>query len=693
MHVLVCIAVCIASANSNASSEIGVLLLLPKDDRSEALNSAARLAVEQINNSTEVLTANPVTLVAVESECAETGAGSEAAMSFVRQVFMHSRKTRILGVVVGPVCHESTRMVATLGSHTNVSLVNFQVSVSPLVNRYPNTFGMFVAPNQYMETILTLMLLNNWRQAVVFYEETDPFFVRDYLVNNGSLLLLPVSATYIPVDRLNRESDLRIAFVFARTEISNQLLCLAYHNGVVFPDYQFIFVNKTQSDFVGVNFIYNGQPYSCSNETNLDGHLLLTPKVVCQDSITREEMVPSGSDVGHYPISGVYDGISSLALSLNNSIEILQNQNLTLLDYQYRRSHITDIVRNQIFQLDFQSASGRIRFDPATGYVSRTIEIHQLVDGERNLAYNSAGELFNASNEIVFIQDQFECVQVSVPSAVAVVFILLTSIVALPIVIAHILTCVNRNKRQIEASSPELSHCIFLGCYALIFSGYIFIVVFVFPPASNSLAGSATCNLFIWLGSLSYSLVFGTLCAKTWRLYRIFASASHFRKAGKQLKDYGLVTFIVTLVTLNLIVLIIFTAQATPVLLLFPLTETLEEQKTFFQLACTSGSVAINSLWYVVLIGYQALLAFVMTVVALLHHFEKANTLIMLDYFATIDYCLGIPAIILSSFFSSTVILFSLWFIVGTVLLCLCFFYVFLPPFYKLYRLPKNVQH
>ena len=343
---------------SNATSEISVLLLLPKDVQAESLNRAARLAVDQVNNSTDVLTANDITLLTVESDCAET-TGSEAAVSFVRQIF-HSSKTQIVGIVVGPVCHESAEIVATLGSHRNISLINFQVSGSPLVNRYPNTFGMFVAPNHYVKTLFTLMQLNNWRQVVVFYEETNPFFSRGYLTNNGSFLLLPVSATYIPVNRLSRESDLRIAFVFAGTNISNQLLCLAYHNGMVFPDYQFIFINKTQSEFVGINFMYDGQPFSCSNNTDLDGHLLLTPKVVHQeDNILREETVPSGSDVGHYPISGVYDAVWSLALSLNNSIQIIENHNSNLLDYHYGRPQITEIIRNEIYQLDVQSVSGR----------------------------------------------------------------------------------------------------------------------------------------------------------------------------------------------------------------------------------------------------------------------------------------------------------------------------------------------
>jgi len=121
-------------------------------------------------------------------------------------------------------------------------------------------------------------------------------------------------------------------------------------------------------------------------------------------------------------------------------------------------------------------------------------------------------------------------------------------------------------------------------------------------------------------------------------------------------------------------------------LLLFP-----EEQKTSIQLICTAGSTALNNLWYVMLIGYQALLAFLMALIAILAHyvlhknFQKPNALIILDYFVAVDYGLGLPAIIVSGFSSSISVdvVFSLWCLVGTVLLLLCFVFLFLPPLYN----------
>jgi len=99
------------------------------------------------------------------------------------------------------------------------------------------------------------------------------------------------------------------------------------------------------------------------------------------------------------------------------------------------------------------------------------------------------------------------------------------------------------------------------------------------------------------------------------------------------------------------------------------------------------------------LIGYQALLAFLMALIAILAHyvlhknFQKANALIILDYFVAVDYGLGLPAIVISGFSSSIPVdvVFTLWCLVGTVLLVLCFVFLFLPPLYKLFN--GNIQH
>jgi len=75
----------------------------------------------------------------------------------------------------------------------------------------------------------------------------------------------------------------------------------------------------------------------------------------------------------------------------------------------------------------------------------------------------------------------------------------------------------------------------------------------------------------------------------------VFTSAAHFCKAGRKLKDFGLVAFVLTLLILNLIVLTLSTALATPVVL-SAIVPNPEEQKKSIQLICTAGSTALNNL-------------------------------------------------------------------------------------------------
>jgi len=45
-------------------------------------------------------------------------------------------------------------------------------------------------------------------------------------------------------------------------------------------------------------------------------------------------------------------------------------------------------------------------------------------------------------------------------------------------------------------------------------------------PSTYSVLYAVSCNTFTWCLAVGYSLIFGTVCAKTWRVYRIF---HHFR--------------------------------------------------------------------------------------------------------------------------------------------------------------------
>ena len=95
---------------------------------------------------------------------------------------------------------------------------------------------------------------------------------------------------------------------------------------------------------------------------------------------------------------------------------------------------------------------------------------HTLMNGMHNIAYHNAGELFNVS--IVHSRSFWAYIHKQIWH--------------------HLL--LQQPKHLNESIKPcSYNHFIFLSCYALIISGYNFITMFAFSPASNSL--SWYCNM------------------------------------------------------------------------------------------------------------------------------------------------------------------------------------------------------
>ena len=80
--------------------------------------------------------------------------------------------------------------------------------------------------------------------------------------------------------------------------------------------------------------------------------------------------------------------------------------------------------------------------------------------------------------------------------------------------------------RLIRLSSPNLNYLIGSGAILL----YLAIIVTVLP-ADTAVFSSVVCNLRVWLTGFGYSLCYGTILVKMWRVYYIFSNPSTLKKA------------------------------------------------------------------------------------------------------------------------------------------------------------------
>ena len=564
----------------------------PSWDGGPGLIPAARLAVEHINNKSDILNDYHVTLVEGHSGCHLL---SQTFEKYIEEVF-HSGKN-ILGII-GPACSASTLELGKLIGPEKAAMAQVSISTSPLLtNRevYPYSVSVISSSSSYMDVFLKIMGKYNWNRIALMYSSHSSYhtstataFQEMLAKANKSNTLEYVSAlsdTYLPLTQL-RQSNVRIILATAPPRQASKLMCLAYQYGMVFPTYQWVFIDRTVSEFEKTTVSDMRIEYMCNDleiKTAINGSIFLqyklvtsTPNMPTYSGITynqfkkeyrekvREHEQELGISITDQPYATTYyDATWAMALSLNNSIEPLKEMNMSLLDYRPQRRDITDVIKRQFYapELDFDGVSGRIHFDKSTGHSISFIDLFQVHDGTSySLGYfNPFISGINVSHDGTFISDSFQIRYIKV-NAVALAIVLAVTAVQLGVTIFfHVVNVVYSRHKSIKASSPPLNHLIFSGCYLMVISVTVYAIQGAFPPKSLVIGG-VLFNTIIWSSNISFGLVLGTICMKTWRVYRIF---THFRKPGHFLSNQKLIAAVL-LILLPLLILCTVVTIADP---------------------------------------------------------------------------------------------------------------------------------
>nr|CAA76688.1 metabotropic glutamate GABA-like receptor [Geodia cydonium] len=143
-------------------------------------------------------------------------------------------------------------------------------------------------------------------------------------------------------------------------------------------------------------------------------------------------------------------------------------------------------------------------------------------------------------------------VTVSVPLTVVYVALAVGGLVFA--IVCVFFTVIFRKRKLIRLSSPNLNYLIGLGAIILYFN-----VITLVIPTTDTVIAAILCNINPWLTSLGYSLCYGTILAKTIRIWFIF-NKPRVPSVTKSIviKDYALALFVVSLVVIDVIILGIF---------------------------------------------------------------------------------------------------------------------------------------
>ena len=582
-------------------------------DSGISLIPAVRLAFNQINNRTDILHDYKLQAIEDDSGCAVR---TKAVNSFVSHVY-YSKK-QIVGII-GPACSGPALALAPLLSRADVSLIQIApTATSPLIEAldYNTTFTMVAPALRFINSFIALMKHNNWTKVVTLYDDSRDVFrstnskllerfnsIESIDVAYTSNVFDGLQASYFPLDRVIR-SRVRVVLLLMETSTAKKILCLAFHLNMLYPNYQWVFSQrntKSELEMPLTPFHYRGIQYNCSQEmlaTALNGAVLNLYKLDQDDdtllspsNITYKEyrylyneefwkhlkepkiqriLAQSTKDVMSYLPSGnlenaYYDAAWVLGMALERTSSAAVNGGLNLSQYSYGEPEATQSLADNLQRIEFEGATGQIKFGLSKS-IPTTIVISQLWNNpdssliETVVAYYSKNKLqFLEHSNYSFIRDTFHQSPIRIHLALGIFVIVVAGAVAILTALLQITFIVWHDKTSIKATSPNISHLIFSGCYLFALATFLFSIQqsFELESALMELFYSILCNTIMWCLFLGYSLIFGTVFVKVWRMYKLF---KHFKNSrpGVYLTDNALTLAVVSLLVIDTVICLIW---------------------------------------------------------------------------------------------------------------------------------------
>lgn len=675
------------------------------------------LAIEHINSRCDILESYYLKVVVADSGC---DVSSKAVINALCNLFYSD--VRVIGII-GPGCSEATIAVGKLMAHKNISLIHIAPSAtSPvLVNNtvFPNTFRPIGSSLSFVNVHSEFIILRNYTNVGILFETEREYHKATSSAFRKRLEQMKVSvASFGMMDSFIPLSDLRnrhrIIFVFAGGEMARKLMCLAYHNNMIYPIYQFIFIERRLGHFVqNISFTLD-DTFECSShvmERAIAGIILNLVQLTRTDTSTTLEngmnyisfnesytkaLEAYKTELGLKTVvdtehqSGYYDSTWALALSFNAAIPHLESRlNGSLSDYKYGRPAFTEVIRNELLNISFEGVRGEVRFsnDTLDAAEVTVLNMYQVqLDGKTVLevgSYNpvrSQGDQLQIFNSSLFIPDDFTDLMqiISPPLFVEVLVFIALGIAMVSTICFHVMNILWVGAKSMKATSTHLNHIIFSGCYL-----YVLSIVFKSFQAETGLHKEilfgVRCSAFIWCESIALTLIFGTISVKLWRVYRIFSHTS--ADVLSSLHDYRLVLYVSAL----LVVDIVFNVAWNVINPWFKQVGAEDDQLRIRQVCNCENLIA----WLGCFLALKVLLGFVALYLSILtrriprQEYKQTKSVNALIYSLLFIYCLTIPIhlILLSK---TSVILVTVSYVAlcfkNLVCIILCTVFIFLPP-------------
>ncbi|XP_029159331.1 gamma-aminobutyric acid type B receptor subunit 2 isoform X2 [Nylanderia fulva] len=537
---------------------------------------AAKLAVERVNES-DVLKRFRLRLIYNDTKC-DSGVA-------VHRFFhaLSSRQKHLMPFLLGTACSEVTETLAKIVPYWNVIQVSFGSTAPALSDS--NEFPLFlrtVAPDSSHNSARIALIKHFGWDTVTALSQTGDMYslaVNDLVTElEQANITCTATITFAENDykeqlRTLKELDTRIIIGSFSPQLAQRVFCEAWKLGMHGGDYAWILPGET----VDLTSDWHANVGECSSSQlsqTLDGLII----VKSHDTIVGNEISDSGLTSANFTSELVrrgvanatkfagqtYDAVWAMALALAQTEVLLNQQNESMARYTHTRKDFTYLLLDQLKLLHFIGVSGPVSFDDADrvgitafyqmhGHIISRIAIYTPEDGKLIMNCPGCKATRWPGGQVPAARRVFRLRMVTVAPAA---FLAITCIASVGVTLALAFLAFNlhfRKHKSIKLSSPRLNNMAAVGC------GLVYGAVILLGLDDATLSDSdgyypTVCKARVYLLSAGFSLAFGSMFTKTYRVHRIFTRSRSGVVKNKLLQDTQLIFLICMLLVIDVVV-------------------------------------------------------------------------------------------------------------------------------------------
>lgn len=497
--------------------------------------------------------------------------------------------------ILGPACNEGTVLTAALTSnYFHLVQVSYAANTPLLsnINGFPLFYRTVPSYLSYQVAVAAVMQYFDWQQVGVIHQEV-PYYttalesLNDHLSNTMPGRGVIATEGLTSHLELDRALEARIFVVMAPENMAAAVMCAAYRLGITGPRYQWILLGDYDEDWWKWTWksdpavLYVRPKASCSEQEMLqaiESTLILTHQLQMQRNgeiapggLTMDDFLLEFADFfnategkqfdfeGATRVASTYDAVWSIALALNRVLITDTQDALENVSFSRR-------LNSAMEMLTFQGVSGYISFNSSRhSQIAPVTRISQVQNGSSVFVgvHNERDKSLNLSDNSLSWQgasgpprDRPKVFLATVDIFLVCIMLFFVLLGIILCIVMAVINCYFRKHKVIKASSPHINLLIIAGCF-MGFTSVVFISVENIDAHLDVAPKSYLflCNARPWLLSLGYTLAFGALFAKTWRIYCIFKNPW---KKNRPLKDHVLIAIVGVLLGIDIVVLVLW---------------------------------------------------------------------------------------------------------------------------------------